>query len=73
MFHMAVDTLGHLLALHVTAADVGDREAVVRLAADIQGATGDAISSVHVGRGHINATPAQTAPVEGIKLDRQTA
>ncbi len=24
--HMAVDTLGHLLALHVTAADVGDRE-----------------------------------------------
>jgi transposase len=28
--HMAVDTLGHLLALHVTAADVGDREAVGR-------------------------------------------
>ena len=33
--HMAVDTLGHLLALHVTAADVGDRATVARLAADI--------------------------------------
>src|ERR1700761_5922945 len=30
--HMAVDTLGHLLALHVTPADVGDRTAVQRLA-----------------------------------------
>ena len=30
--HMAVDTLGHLLALHVTPADVGDRTAVKRLA-----------------------------------------
>ena len=26
--HMAVDTLGHLLALHVTPADVGDRNAL---------------------------------------------
>src|ERR1700712_364901 len=31
--HMAVDTLGHLLALLVTPADVGDRVAVKRLAA----------------------------------------
>ena len=38
--HLAVDTLGHLLALHVTPADVGDRAAVERLAADIQDATG---------------------------------
>jgi transposase len=41
--HMAVDTLGHLLALHVTPADVGDREAVARLAADIREATGDSV------------------------------
>jgi transposase len=33
--HLAVDTLGHLLALHVTPADVGDRTAVGRLCADI--------------------------------------
>jgi hypothetical protein len=29
---MAVDRLGHLLALHVTPADVGDREAAARMA-----------------------------------------
>ena len=46
--HMAVDTLGHLLALHVTAADVGDREAVARLAADIQDVTGDTVSLAYV-------------------------
>ncbi len=34
----AVDTLGHFLALRVTPADVGDRKAVARLAADIQDA-----------------------------------
>src|SRR3978361_1545724 len=39
--HLAVDTLGQLLALHVTPADVGDRTAVARLSSDIQEATGD--------------------------------
>ena len=34
--HMAVVTLGHLLALHVTPADVGDREEVGRLAEAIR-------------------------------------
>jgi hypothetical protein len=34
--------------LHVTAADVGDREAVTRLAADIQDATGDTASLAYV-------------------------
>ena len=33
--HMAINTLGHLLALHVTPANVGDRQAMARLAADI--------------------------------------
>jgi len=37
--HMTVDTPGHLLALHVTPADVGDREEVGRLAEAIQDAT----------------------------------
>jgi hypothetical protein len=32
---VAVDTLGHLLALHDTPANVGDRKAVARIAADI--------------------------------------
>ena len=39
--HLAVDTLGHLLALHVTAADASDRGAVERLVQDVQDATGE--------------------------------
>jgi len=34
--HIAVDTLGHLLALKVTAADEGDRAQVAELAALFQ-------------------------------------
>lgn len=41
--HMAVDTVGHLLALHVAPADVGSRQAVARLATDIQNATGNSV------------------------------
>jgi transposase len=58
--HMAVDTLGHLLALHVTPADVGDRVAVGRLAADIQDATGDSVRLAYV---DIRATPARQPPM----------
>jgi hypothetical protein len=38
--HVAVDTLGHLLALKVTAADEGDRAQVDALAAKVQELTG---------------------------------
>src|SRR6266542_1971820 len=34
--HMAVDTLGHLLSLHVTPADQQDREQVGKLAREVQ-------------------------------------
>ncbi|MCP1998471.1 hypothetical protein J2S34_000893 [Nitrobacter winogradskyi] len=37
--HLAVDTLGHLLALHVTPAAADDRAEVGRLAAAVQKAT----------------------------------
>ena len=40
---MAVDTLDHLLALHVTPADVGNQTAVKPLIANIQDATGDSV------------------------------
>jgi hypothetical protein len=42
--HMAVDTLGHLLALHVTPASVDDRAEVGRLAEAIQDATGQSVT-----------------------------
>src|SRR6516225_6259998 len=67
--HMAVDTLGHLLALHVTPADTGDREAVARLAADIQDATGDTVTLAYVDQGYTGEATAAAAAAEGIALE----
>ena len=66
--HMAVDTLGHLLALHVTPADVGDRAAVGRLAADIQDATGDSVRLAYVDQGYTGEAAADAASAERITL-----
>ena len=41
--HMAVDTLGHLLAVHVTPADEQERAQVHRLCEDVQQATGHTV------------------------------
>jgi transposase len=46
--HMAVDTLGHLLALHVTAANEQDRSHVHTLAEKVQEMTGDAVELAYV-------------------------
>jgi UDP-glucose 6-dehydrogenase len=43
---MAVDTLGHLLAAHVTPANEQKRTQVVKLAAQVQELTGDAVEVV---------------------------
>ena len=67
--HLAVDTLGHLLALHVTAADVGDRQAVARLAADIQDATGDTVNLAYVDQGYTGQVAADAAAAEVIALE----
>ncbi len=67
--HMAVDMLGHLLALHVTSADVGDRQAVARLAADIQDATGDTVTLAYVDQGYAGPAATEAAAVEGITLE----
>lgn len=46
--HAAVDTLGHLLALHVTAADEQDRAQVEQLAQAVQQITGDTVELAYV-------------------------
>ena len=66
--HLAVGTLGHLLALHVTPADVGDRTAVKRLAADIQDATGDSVRLAYVDQGYTGEAAADAATAEGLEL-----
>ena len=43
-----MDTLGHLLALHVTPANEGDRAAVGVLAEAVQDATGESVTLAYV-------------------------
>ena len=50
--HAAVDTLGHLLALHVTPADVQDRHRVALLAEAVQEVTGDSVELAYVDQGY---------------------
>lgn len=66
--HMAVDTLGHLLALVVTPADVGDREEVGRLAREVQEATGERVEVAFVDQGYTGERAAEAARGEGMEL-----
>jgi lipid-binding SYLF domain-containing protein/transposase len=50
--HMAVDTLGYLLALHATAASEQNRSHVTALAAKVQEVTGDAVAVAFVDQGY---------------------
>jgi transposase len=67
--HMAVDTLGHLLALHVTPANVDDRAEVGRLAEAIQDATGESVTLAYVDQGYTGDKPAEAARQHGIALE----
>ena len=67
--HMAVDTLGHLLALHVTAADEQDRAQVAKLAADVQAATGESVELAFVDQGYTGEQAAGDAAGHGIALE----
>jgi transposase len=67
--HAAVDTLGHLLALHVTAANEQDREQVELLAEAIQEATGENIELAYVDQGYTVERPAEEAAEHGIQLE----
>jgi transposase len=66
--HVAVDTLGHLLALVVTAADAQDRAQVKELAARVQAATGESVEVAFVDQGYTGDTPAADAREHGIRL-----
>ena len=66
--HISVDTLGHLLALYVTPADVQDRSAVAEVAAATQEATGQSVTLAYVDQGYTGEAPAEAAQDNGIKL-----
>ena len=67
--HIAVDTLGHLLALCVTAANEQDRAQVKELAAKVQTVTGEHVEIAFVDQGYTGEQAAQDAATEGIKLE----
>ncbi len=67
--HLAVDTLGHFLALHVTPADVQDRAAVETLAARVQEATGEHVTLAYVDQGYTGERAAGDAAAHGIALE----
>ena len=66
---MAVDTLGHLLALHATPADADDRAEVGRLAEAVQAATGGSVDLAYVDQGYSGEKPAEAAREQGIELE----
>ena len=67
--HIAVDTLGHLVALCVTAANEQDRAQVEALVEQVQAVTGDTVELAFVDQGYTGEQAAQDAAQHGIKLE----
>lgn len=67
--HMAVDTLGQLLALRVTPASDQDRAQVAKLAAQMQAVTGQAVEVAFVDQGYTGDEPLEAAAAQGIRLE----
>jgi transposase len=67
--HVAVDTLGHLLALKVTAANEQERAQVADLAQAVPAATGQNIQLAYVAQGYTGEQPALDAAQHGIRLE----
>lgn len=67
--HAAVDTLGHLLALHVTAADEQDRAQVGVLAEAVQQITGEHVELAWVDQGYTGENAAKAAEEHGVRLE----
>lgn len=67
--HAAVDTLGHLLAVKVTAANEPERAQVGALAQAVQAATGENVQLAYVDQGYTGEQPAADAAQQGIKLE----
>jgi len=67
--HVAVDTLGNLLALKVTAASEQERAQVAELATAVQEVTGKQVEVAFVDQGYTGEVASEAAAKEGIKLE----
>jgi transposase len=67
--HIAVDTLGHLLALHVTPANAQDRDQVAALTTQIQEVTGGTVQVAFADQGYTGEAASQKAAQQSIQLE----
>ena len=67
--HLAVDTLGHLLALTVTPANAQERAQAGALAEAVQEATGDTVQLAFVDQGDTGETALDAAIEQGMQLE----
>lgn len=67
--HIAVDTLGNLLAVLVTPANEQDRTQVGELAEKVQEVTGDSVELAFVDQGYTGKTAEKEATEHGIRLE----
>lgn len=67
--HIAVDTLGHLLAMHVTPASEQDRQQVGELAQQVQQVTGESVKLAYVDQGYTGQVPQEAAAEQGMALE----
>lgn len=67
--HLAVDTLGHLLALHATPANEQQRAQVAQLAEAVQEVTGESVEVGFVDQGYTGEAAAEAAQEHGIRLE----
>jgi transposase len=67
--HIAVDTMGNLLALHVTPANESDRDQVAVLAEAVQQVTNESVELAYVDQGYTGDDPDGDAASYGIHLE----
>jgi transposase len=67
--HVAVDTLGELLAVKVTPADAQDRAQVAELAEQVQKRTGESVQLAYVDQGYTGEEATAAAARQGIRLE----
>jgi transposase len=67
--HIAVDTLGALLAVHVTPANEQERAQVATLAAAVQEVTGEHVEVAFVDQGYTGEQAEADAAEHGIRLE----
>jgi transposase len=67
--HAAVDTLGNLLALHVSPASEHDREQVEELVQAVQQASGESVEVAYVDQGYTGEKAAKEAEARGMSLE----